>query len=325
MTVSKCLRDAKDISAATKARVRKIADDMGYVPHAMAASLRTRNTRLFGLVITSITNPIYSRVCLAILERAHEMGYDLLIAQTLNSPEREEQSIRRMMARRVEGLFISPVYRLQNEARVYQELWQKQIPTVLLDHTAPFCHQFANVEVDNLIASFKLTQHLLKLGHRRIAYLAGPPVAPWAQERFEGFRRALRELGIEIEDRFVFRAGATIEDGVKAATQFLNEHPPATAMMAVNDLVAIGAGNTLLDQGLRIPQELSLGGFGNILTAESFRVPLTTVGRPKFRLGMAAMDLMLQLLEGKPPEHRRLPAEIIVRASTAAPAGKASA
>ena len=107
---------------------------------------------------------------------------------------------------------------------------------------------------------------------------------------------------------------------MKAATQFLNETPPATAIMAVNDLVAIGAANTLLDQGVHIPQTYSLTGFGNILTAESFRVPLTTVRRPKFRLGTAAMELMLQLLRGKAPEHKRLSAEIIVRASTAPPA-----
>jgi LacI family transcriptional regulator len=322
MTVSKCLRDAPDISAGTKARVRQMAEAMGYVPHAMAASLRTRNTRLFGLVISTITNPIYARVVLAIMERAHELGYDLIVTQTLNSPEREELCIRRLMARRIEGIFISPVYRLQTEAPIYQQLWQRQIPVVLLDHRAPFCQPFANVEVDNLIAAFKLTQHLLQLGHRQIAYFTGPATAPSSQERFEGHRRALRELGVEVEDRFVFNAGSTIEDGVKAATQFLNEAPSVTAIMAVNDLVAIGAANTLLDQGVCIPADLSVTGFGNILAAETYRTPLTTVRQPKYHLGLAAMDLMLQLLQGKPVEHKRLPGEIIVRASTSAPAGK---
>lgn len=325
MTVSKCLRDAPDISVATKVRVKKIAEDMGYVPDFLAASLRTRSTRLFGVVLSSITNPAYSRVLLAIFERVHSMGYDVLVAQTMNSPEREEECIRRMMARRVEGLLISPVYRMQGDARIYQEISKRQIPTVLLDHTVPFCQQFANVEMDNLISSFRLTQHLLQLGHRRIAFFKGPPAAPWAQERFEGHRRAMRELGIDVEDRFVFSAGSTIEDGVKAATQFLSETPPVTAIMAANDLVAIGAANTLLAQGLRIPENLSFTGFGNILTAENYRVPLTTVRQPKYRLGAAAMELLVQLLQGKPPERKRLPAEVIVRASTAAPAGKTPA
>jgi DNA-binding LacI/PurR family transcriptional regulator len=119
----------------------------------------------------------------------------------------------------------------------------------------------------------------------------------------------------------VFHAGSTIEDGHKAALEFAGENCGATAIQACNDLVAIGAANTLLQQGLRIPEDLSLVGFGNILVAEHFRVPLTTVRQPKLRLGLAAMDLMEESLRGQRPESRRLPAELIIRDSSAAPAG----
>ena len=322
MTVSKSLRDAPDVSDATRARIRLLADQMGYVPDSSAQGLRTRTTKLFGLVVPTMTDPIFSRVLLAIEEQAHELGYDILIAHTLNKVEREEACIRRMLSRRADGIFISPVYRMEPEARIYQELLSRRVPTVLLGPPAQFCSQFVNVQVDDIAASQTATRHLLELGHKRIAFLAGPLVAPWSQGRFEGYRRALRAANLDVDDKLVFHAGSTIEDGVKAALQMLNEACDATAVQAVNDLVAIGCADTFLNQGLRIPHDRSIVGFGNILTAEYFRVPLTTIRQPKFRLGVAAMEMMRQLLRGERVESRRQSAELLVRASTAPPPSK---
>jgi LacI family transcriptional regulator len=319
MTVSKVMRDAPDISVATKARIRALAEQMGYVPDSLAQGLRTRTTKLLGLVVSTMTNPIFARVVVAIEEQAHQLGYDLILSHTLNLTEREDAAIRRLISRRVDGLFVSPVYRLGNAAPIYRELERCQIPTVILGHLASFCRPFVNVETDDLQGAYVATQHLLGLGHNRIAFLTGPQVAPWAQERLEGYRRALSEANIEVDDRLIFHAGATIEEGEKAALQLLNESADATAVQAVNDLVAIGAANIFLNQGLRIPADLSLVGFGNVLASEYFRVPLTTIRQPKYRMGVAAMNSMLKLLRGERPEPARLPAEILVRASTAAP------
>jgi len=278
-----------------------------------------RTTKLFGLVIPATTNPVFARVVLAIEDRAHQLGYDVLLAHTHNIIEREEACIRRLLWRRVDGLFLSPVYRMENEARIYQELLARRTPAVLLGTPASFCSQFASVEIEELAGSYAATQHLVKLGHQRIAFLAGPLAAPWARERFEGYRRGLREAGMDVDDRLVFQAGGTIEDGTKATLQMMNESCEATAIQAVNDLVAIGCAQALLAQGLRIPQDVSLVGFGNVLIAEHFRVPLTTVRQPKFRLGSTAVDAMVQLLRGQRIESKRLPAELIVRDSTAPP------
>jgi DNA-binding LacI/PurR family transcriptional regulator len=316
MTVSKALRDEPDVSAATKARIKLLAQQMGYVPDSTAQGLRTRTTKLFGLVIPSTTDPIYARIVLAIEERAHELGYDIMLMHTLNNIEREDSCVRRLLSRRMDGLFIAPVYRMDPEARIFQELQTRQTPTVLLGSPAKFCSQFASVQVDDLVGSYAATQHLLQLGHKRIAYLAGPLAAPWAQDRFEGYRRALREAGSDVDDRLVFQAGGTVEDGVKAALQMLNESCGATAIQAANDLIAIGCADTFLNQGVKIPQALSVIGFGNILTSEFFRVPLSTVGQPKFRLGTTAMDMMMQILRGQKVESKRLSSELIVRAST---------
>jgi DNA-binding LacI/PurR family transcriptional regulator len=319
MTVSKALRDEPDVSLATKARLKLLAEQMGYVPDCTAQGLRTRTTKLFGLVLSSMTDPVYARVVLAIEERAHELGYDLLFFHTLNNPQREDACLRRLLSRRVDGIFIAPVYRMDPESRIYQELRNRSTPTVLLGPPAKFCAQFPSVHVDDIQASFTATQHLIGLGHKRIAFLAGPSAAPWSQDRFEGYRRALREAGMDVDDRLVYQAGSTIEDGAKAALQMVNESCDATAIQAINDLVAVGCADALLNQGVKIPAQMSVVGFGNILTSEYFRVPLTTVRQPKFRLGTAAVESMLQILQSQPVESKRLPTELVVRASTAAP------
>lgn len=325
MTVSKALRDAKDIAPATRARLRKLADEMGYVPDLSAQLLRSRKTKLFGLIISAATNPIYARIMMAIEERAHDLGYDLMFAHSLNQTSREEACIRRFLLRRVDGLFITPVYRLTPTAPAYEEIKRLKVPTVVLGHRGLFCSGFANVETDDIAASHAVTRHLIELGHKRIAYFTGPPVSPSAQERYEGYRRALRESNLELDDRLVFNAGSTIEEGEKAALQMLNENPGATAVQAVNDLVAIGAADVFLNQGISVPGQLSIAGFGNILVSEYFRVPLTTVRQPKLRLGYAAMDTMQALLQGEVVESKRLRAEVVARASTAPPVGKSPA
>lgn len=317
MTVSKALREEPDVAASTRERIRSLAASLGYVPNAMARSLRSRSTHLLGLVIPGIVNPIYARVLMALEARATERGYDLLLAHSLDKPEREEAHLRRFLGRGAEGLLVVPAYRLgQAVSPVYRDLATRRVPTVLLGHPAPHCPGLPFVAGDDVEAAEALVRHLLGLGHRRIACLTGPIAAPWAQERYEGYRRALRAADLPVDDRLIFHTGATIEEGFQGGLELLRERAGATALVAANDLVAIGALNALLGQGLAIPREMSVAGFGNILAAEHCRVPLTTVREPKFRLGMAAMEVLEKLMAGEPVESRRLRGELIERAST---------
>jgi LacI family transcriptional regulator len=316
MTVSKVLRDAPDISPATKARIKMLAQEMGYVPDSLAQGLRTRTTHTIGLIISAVTNPMFARAILAIEEQAHDLGYELILAHSLNDPAREESVIRRLLSRRVDGLIVSPVYRLAPTAPVYDELRESTTPVVMLGHKAPFCSSFPSVETDDLLGSYAATRHLLELGHQRIAFLAGPTVAPWAQERLDGYRRALREAGIDVDEHLIFSAGTTIEEGQTAALQMLNEGAMATAIQASSDLVAIGAATVLLKQGLKLPRDFSVVGFGNVLLCEYFAVPLTTVRQPKFRLGTAAMETLRKLLKHESVDSKRLATELLVRQSS---------
>ena len=319
MTVSKALRDAPDISARTKLRIGDLAKRMGYTPNLGARSLRNRETRLLGLVIPATTDPIFARIVMAIEQRSFEHGYELILHHSWNQADREEKILRNLIARRVDGIFLSPVYRNTPDVPVYKDLQIRQIPTVVMGPLAEFCADFFNVQSLGNESSFAMTQHLIDLGHRRIAFFAGPRFSARAVSRQEGYRRALRENNIDEDPALVFNAGMTIAEGANAAEQFLKEQTQATAVQTVNDLVAIGAANVLLDHGLKIPGDLSVAGFGNILTSEHFRVPLTTVRQPKFRLGMAAFDAMLKLLAGERPEPQRIVAEVLTRKSTGPP------
>ena len=316
MTVSKALRGARDISAATKARLRGLAQEMGYVPDSLAQGLRTRTSRAFGLIIPAVTNPYFARAILAIEEQAHELGCEVILAHHLNDAAREERVIHRLLSRRVDGLLISPVYRLDPRAPIYDELLAAGTPVVILGQRGPFCAAFASAETEDILGSMAATRHLLGLGHRKIAFFAGPSAAPWAAERLEGYKRALREAQIEPEEGLIFKAGNTIEEGENAVLQMLHEEAPATAIQASNDLSAVGAASLLLKQGLKIPEHFSIAGFGNILLSEHCAVRLTTVRQPKFRLGIAAMEILRKLLRGEPAESRRLPTDLIIRAST---------
>ncbi len=219
----------------------------------------------------------------------------------------------------MEGLFIAPVYRF-GATTVYEEIRRRGTPMVIVGQNPSFCSWSSNVTGDaSLRGSYAVTRHLAELGHRKIIFLAGPPAAPAAQERLDGYRRGLRDAAIDLEDRLVFNSGTTIEDGERAALQILQETPNATAIQAFNDSVAIGVANIFLNQGIKIPEEISLTGFGNSPLGEYYRVPLTTVRQPKYRLGMVAMDLMQNLMRGTPIESQRLPTELLTRASSGRP------
>ncbi|HOY59189.1 MAG TPA: LacI family DNA-binding transcriptional regulator [Verrucomicrobiota bacterium] len=319
MTVSRVMRDTPDISAATRARVRALAEQMGYVPNAMAQSLRTRSTRLIAFVVPNVADPVATRILLALSERTHDLGRDLLVSQSLNRLDREEICIRRALARRIEGFFLQPVYRLDPSAPAYDEVRRHGAKVVVLGPKPPSCEPFVNVQADEALAASEATSHLIELGHRRIAFLSGPPTSPTAQNRFEGYRRALRKAGLEVDDGLIFHAGETMEDGMKAAAQMLGESAAATAVQGVNDQVAMGAATVFFDRGLRIPQDFSVVGCGNIPFSECFRVPLTTVRQPKYQLGLAAAGMMQALLRGESVSSRLLPGTLVVRASTGPP------
>ena len=165
MTVSKALRDAPDIAARTKLRIGELAERMGYTPNLGARSLRNQETKLLGLVIPATTDPIFARIVMAIEQCALEHGYELILHHSWNEPEREKTILENLISRRVDGIFLSPVYRMESEVNAYRKLKKRGIPTVIMGPLAEFCRDFVNVQTLGNESAFSMTQHLIELGH----------------------------------------------------------------------------------------------------------------------------------------------------------------
>ncbi len=320
MAVSKALRDAPDISVSTKARVQAEARRRHYIPNRAAQNLRLRRSGLLGVVVPQINHTYYSHLVWGMERQAEAVGLQILLGASLDRAENEMREVQKLISRQVEALLLVPAVRWQHRLATLELLRASAVPTVLLDAYPAGAENFPNVSwvvCDDQHGGQLATEHLLELGHREILFLAGPNGSSSSAGRFSGYQRALSAGAIPYSDSRVFLADKDIDSGRKAMSQALSEKVSFTAVVAFNDSVAIGAATTLFQQGFRIPEEVSIVGFGDGLLAENFRVPLTTVRVPQIEMGEAAVRLALELEKGARTQPRQLPVEITVRASTA--------
>jgi LacI family transcriptional regulator len=235
------------------------------------------------------------------------------------------REVQKLISRQVEALLLVPAVRWQHRLATLELIRTSQIPTVLLDAYPAGAERFPRVSwvvCDDQRGGQLATEHLLELGHREILFLAGPNGSSSSAGRFSGYQRALTAADVAYSDSRVYLAGREIESGRKAMAQALSEKTAFTAIVAHNDHVAIGAVETLLGQGFRVPEDVSVIGFGDGLLAANFRVPLSTIRVPQIEMGEVALRLAFDLLKEKPVSPRVLPVEIILRGSTAKPVSK---
>jgi LacI family transcriptional regulator len=296
-----------------------------YIPNRAAQNLRLRRSGLVGVVVPQINDPAYPQLVWGIERQAESMGLQILLGHSLDRAEQEMREVQKLISRQVEALLIVPAIRWQHRLATLELIRSSQIPTVLLDAYPAGAERFARVSwtvCDDQRGGQLATEHLLDLGHREILFLAGPNGSSSSAGRFSGYQRALGAAEIAYSDSRVYLAGRDIESGRHAMAQALSEKAVFTAIVAHNDLVAIGAIETLLGQGFRIPEDVSVIGFGDGLLAANFRVPLTTIRVPQVEMGEAALRLAFDLVKEKSVAPRVLPVEIIVRGSTGKPARK---
>jgi DNA-binding LacI/PurR family transcriptional regulator len=320
MAVSKALRDAPDISVATRARVQAEAKRRHYIPNRAAQNLRLRKSGLIGVIVPQINHTYYSHLVWGIERQAQAMNFQVLLAHSLDRAEDELREAQKLVARQVEALLLVPAVRWQHRLATLEMLHSSRVPTVLLDAYPAGADRFPQVSwvvCDDERGGRLATEHLFELGHREILFLAGPNGSSSSAGRFSGYQRALADATIDYTDQRVYLAGKDIESGSQAMAQALSEKPAFTAVVAHNDSVAMGAIETLAGQGFRVPEDISVVGFGDGLLAANFRVPLTTVRVPQVEMGEAAMRLAWEIQKGEPVTPRLMPVEITVRASTA--------
>jgi LacI family transcriptional regulator len=306
------------VKEATLRRVLNAAAELSYRPNPIARSLRTSRSFTAGVVIPDITNPLFPPIVRGIEDALNRTGYTALIANTDNDPARERHAVEALRARQVDGFIAASA---RHEDRALEELVELGVPVALvnrrfLDGRVPA------VTVDHRRGVRLAIEHLAALGHRRIAHLGGPQTLSTGSERYAGFVDAMRAVGLEADPDLVLFGDALREhEGARLCAELLARGEAFTAIVAANDLMALGCYDVVAERGLSCPGDLSVVGFNDMPFAARFSPPLTTVHVPQYRMGVAAAELLLERI-GHPAAPSRevlLPPALVVRGSTGPP------
>jgi len=316
-TVSRFLNGKIRVEEATAERIQGAIRDLGYQPHRIARHLATGRAEAVGLVVPSITNPFFAILAEAVETEAYVAGYSVLLCNTHYDCAREETYVSFLENTLVDGLLYCGMH-----AQNYRLLGvlQRHLPVVIVDEWVEGLPPVHAVFVDNYRGGFAATQHLLQLGHRRIAFAGGPEGLMTVMERFRGYKEALTLADVVLDPAIVQFGTYTEDFGEVVFPHFLHHPGPPTAIVAANDLIAVGLTRAASRLGIEIPDRLSIVGFDDIPQAEA--IGLTTVSQPVKELGQKAARLLLEVLRADKPMMPRsitLPVSLVVRKSSGPP------
>jgi LacI family transcriptional regulator len=293
-------------------------EELDYHPNIMAGSLRRKSTSTIGLIVPDNSNPFFAEVAKGIEDTGFKLGYSVMLCNSAYDFEREVAYINVLRSKRVDGLIIIP---LTTEDQPINRLIDSKMPVIVVDRKVPSVKADA-ILVDNFRGSYEATEHLINLGHSRIGYIMRPFDLPHSIDRVKGYEMALEKHGIKPQKEMIVRGGFRYEDGDRAVQGLLALDPPVTAIVAFNDIIALGAIRAIWDKGLKVPQDISLVGFDDIPQA-SFTTPrLTTVSVPKYEMGEMATNLLMERINGTGPPERKeevLETRLIIRETTQSP------
>jgi LacI family transcriptional regulator len=320
-TVSRALNaDTRSlVNPATAQRVLDVAEQLGYRPNPIARGLKTNRSMTVGVLVPDLMNPLFAAIVRGIEDRLAPAGYTLLITNTDNDLERERTDFEAMRARQVDGLITATA---QRDHRLITEVVGLDAKIVLVNRSVDD-NALPAVTVDDRAGARLAVEHLLALGHRRIAHLAGPRDVSTGFRRHHGFVETMRDHGVEVDPELVLFSNGFIEpEGARVCRELIARGAGFTAIVAGNDLMALGCYDALAEHGLRCPQDVSVVGFNDMPFADRFQPALTTVRIPHYEIGAAGAELMLALLSGEdvPPRQILLDPELVVRDSSAPPA-----
>jgi len=313
-TVSRYLRGGR---VRTSESIRAAISELGFEPSAVARSLKAGRTHSVGMVVPDVTNPFFAAVVKGAESISRQGDYNIFLCNTEESSEREEEVLRDLVGR-VDGIILAPA---TESASISPRLRDAGVPIVFLDREVRDSDGFDSVLVDNEGGARQATEHLLALGHTRIALISGPLDTTPGRGRHDGFVAALAAAEIDVDPDLIKMGEFRQEGGYQAALQLLAlEHPP-TAIIAANNLMTVGALRALHALRTRVPDEISIVGFDDLELAELLAPPLTVIDRPMGRQGALAMRLLLNRLQAADTAPRRivLETQLIVRASSGPP------
>jgi LacI family transcriptional regulator len=313
-TASRALAAAQLVQARTRARVLEAAAMLGYLPHGAARALATRRSRTIGAVFPPVDNPIFAAATQALAHELASRGYTLLLATHEYDPVGELAAARALLERGVDGLVLVG---MDHDPELYRMLAQSDVPYELAWSVDPAGYQHC-VGVAHRLASVRLTQHLLDLGHRQFAAVAGRTARnDRARDRLAGTREALASHGLELPAGRVVETEFSVGHGRRALRDLLERSPGFTAVVCGNDLLAIGALHECARRGIAVPREMSIAGFDDIEMAAVAAPALTTVRVPAADIGRLAAERILARIAGETVACvEELRVELIVREST---------
>ena len=320
-TISRALNDHDDVSPDTKELVRNVATELGYTPNIFAQRLQKQHTDTIGLILPTFgprfSDPFFSELLAGIGNQAANLGYDLLVSTRAPGEEEIKTYCSMVQGRRVDGFVL--VRTRKEDARV--ECLQKANYPFVAFGRAEGNNDFPYVDEDGVYGMRLITQHLVSLGHRRIAYISPPPELMFAHYRLQGLKDGLAEAGIPADDS-LFRIGnLTQRGGYEQASTLLDLPSPPTAIAACNDLMAFGAMSAAQERGLVVGKDISITGFDNIPMAEHSHPPLTTLHQPLYQIGGMVCEMLIHLIRGEKLEKKKilLEPELVVRQSAGLP------
>jgi LacI family transcriptional regulator len=317
-TVSRYLTGNGYVAEATRAKIAAAVDALGYIPNRAAASLTTKNTGLLGFVVSDLRNPFTAEIASSLSQHARLHGYGLVLSDSMNDPMISLESLERMRAHGVDGLIVTPPESAALNAALVAAVGSVPIVGIGL-RTQPLVTDL--VTSDTRSGALAAVQHLLELGHRRIAYAGSSSMA---SGRYRGYTDALALASLPVDADLVVVGELDRAAGFAAVDRLWKLDNPPTAVFAANDALALGVIQAAHERRIEVPGQLSVVGYDDVDLAAHSVPPLTTVAQPMSAMGQAAVELLISRLHGpdrtRPPEQVVLPASLTIRGSTARPA-----
>ena len=312
-TVSRVLNNKPDVGDDTRARILRLIEDMNYNPNSVARGLVMQKTHTIGLIIPDISNPFFPQIARAIEDKAQEHGYSVIFFNTDNHLEREKKAVELFKSKQVDGLIVS--LSLGNE-EILKELKASNYPVVQIDRSV-LNNSYPLVSIDNKNSAYQIVEYMLKKGYRKIAHISGDLNTTTARERLEGYKKAISDYGIEINEDYIIEGDYTQHSGFEAVKKLLKLKDRPTAVFAANDLSAAGVYKALFAADLKIPEDMAVAGHDDIGIASLLRPELTTMRQPKYSLGERAVSVLLKMINnsGTECEDQILKTNLIIRES----------
>lgn len=311
-TVSRVLNKSSAVSFTTKIKVEQAITELNYEPSTLGRNLRKLESRLLLVMIPSISNPFYTDVIKGIEDTAINLDYNILLCQTNSNPKRESIYFNLIKNHLADGIIsMDPTVN------------KKNLMDLAENHPIIQCSEYdidgsiAYTTINNELAAYHAIRYLIKIGHTKIALLNSDEKFLYARERRQGYERALREFGIELDQSWMYNAESLgFEGGQQAMRQLLTHSNRPTAVFAVSDILAIGALNEIHASGLHIPKDIALVGFDNISFSTMTHPTLTTISQPMFKMGCMAANMIINKIQGKKVESIILDHDLVIREST---------